>query len=486
MNIRNCFTLIPAIARATLSAGGRAKGEFLSQTGIAVDLPTPLALVLRPPPDVGAAACNAVQRFSENQANDPVPSAEHQGELPCLAQPGGDTPRQMNGIDQANSPIFPGESKGQWPRLPTLSAIWLLASTLTQAEPEARFFRVAGPVPVTITTFSLDGYLTWTSALTDGVFTIQTTTSLLGKSNWEDFVRFPAPNGSGTVRVFDLNLPAGMALIPAGTFQMGDTFNDSPGGERSVHSVFVSAFYMDKYEVTKALWDEVEAWSAGNGYDLNNVGAGKDANHPVQKVSWYDVVKWCNARSQQEGRVPAYYTDASLTQVYKTGQKAPYVKWAAGYRLPTEAEWEKAARGGVSGHRFPWSNSDTISHSRANYYSHTAYAYDEVDPTGGYHPTYMVGQTPYTSPVGSFAPNGYGLYDMAGNVNEWCWDWNGPYSSGSQSDPRGPGSGSSRVIRGGSWYVVANNCRSAFRFDYPSDFRNFISGFRSVLPPGQP
>ena len=288
----------------------------------------------------------------------------------------------------------------------------------------------------------------------------------------------------------------GMALIPAGSFQMGDSFGEGESNELPVHTVFVSAFYMDKYEVTKALWDEVKGWSGGNGYGFDAAGLGKAASHPVHTVSWYDVVKWCNARSQKEGRVPAYYTDAALTQVYKTGRVAPYVKWNAGYRLPTEAEWEKAARGGTSGHRFPWSDADSITHNRANYYSDSGYAYD-VSATREFHPTYAVGGHPYTSPVGSFAPNGYGLYDMAGNVWEWCWDWRGEYSSESQTDPRGPGSGSHRVfrgggwgnvvvvIRGGGWYDVAFYCRLAYRNYFSPGFGGHDNGFRSALPPGQ-
>ncbi len=148
----------------------------------------------------------------------------------------------------------------------------------------------------------------------------------------------------------------------------------------------------------------------------------------------------------------------------KTGTIAPEMNWTAnGYRLPTEAEWEKAARGGVSGKRFPW-GTDTISHSQANYYASTSYSY----------PTYNDGTTPYTSPVGSFAANGYGLHDMAGNVWEWCWDWYGAstYVNGA-SDPRGAASGSYRVYRGGSWSYDANNCRAAFRGNRtPSDSGN--------------
>ena len=167
------------------------------------------------------------------------------------------------------------------------------------------------------------------------------------------------------------------------------------------------------------------------------------------------------------GLTPVYYTNAGLTQVYKSREVdssgypiAPYVNWAAnGYRLPTEAEWEKAARGGFSGQRFPWGN--TISESQANYFGCPyCYSYDLGPP--GYNATYATGGDPLTSPVGSFAANGYGLYDMAGNVFEWCWDWYGtPYAGG--SDPSGPASGSGRVLRGGYFASYANDARCADR-----------------------
>jgi len=275
--------------------------------------------------------------------------------------------------------------------------------------------------------------------------------------------------------------PASMALIPGGTFQMGDSFSEGAVWELPVHAVTVSAFYLDKYEVSKALWDKVKAWNNGNGYGYDNDGSGKAATHPVQTINWYDMVKWCNARSEMEGRVPAYYTDVGLTQVYKTGQTAPYVNWHAGYRLPTEAEWEKAARGGANGHRFPWSNVDTISHSQANYYSDSSYSYD-VSPTRGYNPAFNDGVMPYTSPVGSFAPNAYGLYDMSGNVWEWCWDWAGNYSSIPETDPHGPDTGSTRVGRGGNWNYYAEHCRDSYRYGNPPTDSATNIGFRCALP----
>ena len=160
--------------------------------------------------------------------------------------------------------------------------------------------------------------------------------------------------------------PSGMVVIPAGSFTMGDSL-DGDSSDLPLHSVYVSAVYMDKYLVTYALWQQVYQWATSHGYSFDYSGSGKAASHPVQSIDWYDCVKWCNARSEMEGRTPAYYTDAGLSVRYRSGLVAPFVNWQAGHRLPTEAEWEKAARGGLSGHRFPWG--DTITEAQDNYYS---------------------------------------------------------------------------------------------------------------------
>lgn len=277
-------------------------------------------------------------------------------------------------------------------------------------------------------------------------------------------------------------LNAAWSIIPAGAFRMGAVYQppEEWAAERPLHQVQVSAFYMAKYEVTKALWDKIWTWAAANGYTDLHEGWGHAPGQPVYKINWYDAVKWCNARSEMENLTPCY---TLLGTAYRTTESNLVVcNWKAnGYRLPTEAEWEKAARGGLIGYDYPCGNS--ITHRDANYDNKTdeqklgiellqvryknGVAIDKV-------------AVPHTSPAGSFSPNGYGLYDMAGNVFEWCWDWYSStyYASSPRTDPRGADSGVKRVVRGGCWDYSVANCRNATRNELDPTWANNSTGFR--------
>ena len=263
--------------------------------------------------------------------------------------------------------------------------------------------------------------------------------------------------------------------IPAGVFAMGNALAASGDGrpnELPPHPVTLGAFQISQHELTKALWDEVRTWAASHGYTDLPAGKGKAPGHPVHSIDWHAVVKWCNARSEKENLTPCYTVAG---EIYRIGNNAPDCDWSAtGYRLPTEAEWEMAARGGLSGKRFPWG--DTISHNEANLRNEGAEPYQTG--TTGDHPAYSAGTEPYTAPVGSFAADPSGLSDMAGNVWEWCWDWYGPYPASDLTDPRGAATGTLRVYRGGSWRSHAGDCRAAARYySYPGGTYDYV-GFR--------
>lgn len=246
--------------------------------------------------------------------------------------------------------------------------------------------------------------------------------------------------------------------IPAGAFKMGDTFGDGLPRERPAHTVDLDAFYIAKYETTNAQWrkfrddpgyDDVKYWPNGKvvrkdqvSYWMNasNHGGGTpdSDDYPVMGVNWDSATAYCNWVSA------------------KTGKK---------YRLPTEAEWEKAARG-TDQRRYPWGNE--IEHADANYVGT-----QKMDTS---------------MKVGSF-PKGvspYGVYDMAGNISEWCSDWYSRdyYSVSPKKNPKGPATGAYKVVRGGSFFLEALDMRTYARSAaWPSFLAHRMIGFRAAREP---
>lgn len=274
------------------------------------------------------------------------------------------------------------------------------------------------------------------------------------------------------ISVWTQTPPKDMVLIPAGEFEMGDHFKEGLASELPVHTVYVSAFYICKYEMTYGQAVDLYRWSTNHGYQYLKFGKGRGTNYPIHSINWYNSVKLCNALSEREGLVPAYYTNSTHTGVYRWGDinlENEWVKWDGGYRLPTEAEWEKAARGGLVGKRFPWG--DIATYDDANYHGHGTYFTPEPGKAS-------------TSPVGSFPPNGYGVYDMMGNIREWCWDWHNDtyYSESPRSDPKGPSSGTIRATRGGDWLNPPIFGRISLRGPYvgPGSGSDTM-GFRMVI-----
>ena len=216
--------------------------------------------------------------------------------------------------------------------------------------------------------------------------------------------------------------------------------------------VSVATFVIGKYEVTWDEWQAVRSWATTNGYtDLSGVGAGSSGNNPVRNVNWYDVAKWMNARSQMEGFAPVYVVGAS---VYRTGETVPTVQSNAnGYRLPTEAEWEWAARGGVASQGYTYSGSDNVN-AVAWYDGNSSGASVSLSPAGR-----------GTWPAGSKAANEIGIHDMSGNVWEWCEN----FALDQFSVRRG---------RGGAWRDQADNCRVTVYDNLNATNRYDFFGFR--------
>ena len=301
----------------------------------------------------------------------------------------------------------------------------------------------------------------------------------------------------GQVGYLIIHEPSGveMAYVPGGTFMMGSEEGDED--EKPVHEVTLSPFYISRYEITNGQYCEFlnsalaqglvsviynVVYKAGSGTNFPyctmpsssrtiaysdgvfhvETKDGRDVSgDPMVYVSWFGAAAYCNWRSQEEGKQPCYNLSTHECDFSKNG-----------YHLPTEAQWEYAARGGLSGKRFPWG--DTIDESLANYRL-------SGDP-------YEAGDRPWTTPVGFYDGRfrdkadynwpgsettywtsnsvcGYGLYDVAGNVREWCNDTyrSDYYSSSPAEDPRGPGNGPYRVLRGGGYNNGETDCRVAIR-----------------------
>jgi len=245
-----------------------------------------------------------------------------------------------------------------------------------------------------------------------------------------------------------------MIKVEGGTFNMGS--NEISDYAKPVHKVTLSNFLIGKYEVTQELWESVMG---------DNPSEFKGPKRPVEEVSWYDVVEFCNKLSAKEGLTPAYTIDETQKDPKNTS-KYDILKWSVtcdfntnGYRLPTEAEWEYAARGGNKSKGYTYSGSD------------------KIDEVAWYYSNISVEET---HEVGKKKPNELGLYDISGNVWEWCWDWYSIdyYSSSSQTNPMGANSGSNRVLRGGSWFNDADGFRVADRFRDNPGSTTYDIGFR--------
>ena len=277
------------------------------------------------------------------------------------------------------------------------------------------------------------------------------------KSGWTD--------SQITSAVYTISVPPPpdqMIYVPGGTFTMGDTRGQGYGNELPIHTVTLNSFYIGKYEVTQAEYSQYmqpgDSWTSY--YGLGD-------NYPAYYVSWYAVLKYCNLRSIAEGLTPCYTINGSANPAnwgavptgYNDAWDAAICDWNAnGYRLPTEAEWEYAARGGTNNPDYLYSGSDDIN-------AVAWYGYNSGD---------------ISHPVGTKAPNGIGAYDMSGNLWEWCWDRysSSYYSNSPQDNPTGPASGSFLVGRGGYWSNSALDCRVTLRSSSTSSINYKEMGFR--------
>ena len=244
--------------------------------------------------------------------------------------------------------------------------------------------------------------------------------------------------------------------INGGTFQMGSPTNEPERSSDEIqHNVTVSSFYMARTEASQAEYQAVMG---------NNPSETKGDDLPVTNITWYDAIEYCNRLSEAEGLTSCYTV---------SGTTVTWNKSANGYRLPTEAEWEYAARANTS---TPFSFGDYVHNSDANCYN--AYGYNN-DASGNW----VNGSDSYlrrTVEVDQYAANVYGLYNMHGNAAEWVWDWYGAYESQVSNDPIGPEGGNAKIVRGGGWNDHPKHIRSAYRGAHPADVSLYSIGVRPV------
>lgn len=253
-------------------------------------------------------------------------------------------------------------------------------------------------------------------------------------------------------------VPANFALVPGGIFTMGDTRGGGFPNELPTHIVTVSTFIIGKYEVTQGEYQSIMGYNPASGF-------GVGVSYPGYYVNWYSALKYCNLRSMNEGLTPVYTISGSTNPnewgavpdwVTSATWDAVICNWNAnGYRLPTEAEWEFAARSGTATPDYLYSGSDDIN----------VVAWYETNSGSSSHP------------VGIKASNELGIYDISGNAWEWVWDVYDTYYDGAQTNPHGAFNGIYRVGRGGAWLYGDLDCRLVVRHRYQPYFSSYV-GFR--------
>lgn len=242
-----------------------------------------------------------------------------------------------------------------------------------------------------------------------------------------------------------------MLLINGGTFTMGSSPGEAErGSDENEHTVSVDSFYLAKTELTQKEYQEIMGSNPSE-----NIGE----NLPVENITWYDAIRFCNALSEKSGLNPVYTIE---------GQTVSWDKSANGYRLPTEAEWEYACRANT---QTPFSFGDYVYDENANCYN--AYGYNN-DASG----SWVNGYLGNTVDVDSYNANDFGLYNMHGNVAEWVWDWYGEYDTSAAENPAGAETGSYKVARGGGWNDFPKHIRSAYRSAQPADVPLYSIGMR--------